>query len=445
MILYAESLFEIVGPAFSNFILDQNQKISTGAIQAYRINLDTLLMINACIDRQTAWPAYPTMATNNTYDLVFINDTIHQSMLDSLNLPGACNTQLDNCHSLAGILDPGNLGVSPQVNEVCQNAESFCAGYIRDAYSDNTLRNSFDFTQLEPDPFPYPFLQGWLNRAHVQAALGVARNFSSGSTAIAQAFRNVGDYPRSRGLQAMGRLLDNGVKVHLAYGDRDFSCNWMGGELISRAVNYSQQDRFRGAGYANMQTNASYVGGLVRQAGNFSFTRVFEAGHMMPAYQPETARAIFERAVFNRDVATGEVDLLATGDYATTGPADTLATKNAAPPAQLGICYLLDAEDTCTPDQLASVVNGTGRVVDCEWDCFFGPFFSLFLLFSTDIYPYVLGMLQDANSMALFPQVFEGLPPLGTPVSAGGIHSSFVYWLWSLVLPAVVSLLFISW
>lgn len=324
-------------------------------------------MINACIDRQTAWPAYPVMAVSNTYDIIAINDSIHQSMLDSLNLPGACNTQLDNCHSLASILDPNNLGVSAQVNEVCQNAESFCATYIRNVYTDISLRHNFDLTQLDPDPFPYPFLQGYLNRAHVQAALGVPRNFTATAAApIAQAFRAVGDYPRSRGLASIGRVLESGVHVHLAFGDRDFSCNWMGGELISLAVAYSQQDRFRSSGYANLQTNASYVGGLVRQAGGFSFSRVFEAGHMMPAYQPETASVIFERAVGHRDIATGEVAVDdSTSNYATTGPADALGARSAAPPVQLGVCYLLAASDTCTLDQLAAVANGTARVVNC--------------------------------------------------------------------------------
>jgi len=37
--------------------------------------------------------------------------------------------------------------------------------------------------------------------------------------------------------------------------------------------------KFASAGYADINTNGSYVGGQVRQYGNFSFSRVYQAGH----------------------------------------------------------------------------------------------------------------------------------------------------------------------
>ena len=82
------------------------------------------------------------------------------------------------------------------------------------------------------------------------------------------------------------------------YGDRDYQCNCesrlvavivsqetdvpfpgIGGEEVSLAINSTYTDGFRAAGYANLETHDTYVGGVVRQYGNFSFTRVFEAGH----------------------------------------------------------------------------------------------------------------------------------------------------------------------
>ncbi len=53
----------------------------------------------------------------------------------------------------------------------------------------------------------------------------------------------------------------------------------LGGEALSLAVDYSGKEAFAKAGYANISTNASYVGGNVRQQGLFSFSRVFQAGH----------------------------------------------------------------------------------------------------------------------------------------------------------------------
>jgi carboxypeptidase C (cathepsin A) len=65
----------------------------------------------------------------------------------------------------------------------------------------------------------------------------------------------------------------------MAYGDRDYQCNWLGGEAISKAIESKLSSEFQNAGYADIETNEEYVGGLVRQHGNLSFSRVFQAGH----------------------------------------------------------------------------------------------------------------------------------------------------------------------
>jgi hypothetical protein len=44
---------------------------------------------------------------------------------------------------------------------------------------------------------------------------------------------------------------------------------------------------------------------LVRQYGNLSHIRTYQAGHAIPSHQPETAYKIFTRALFNMDIATG--------------------------------------------------------------------------------------------------------------------------------------------
>ena len=53
----------------------------------------------------------------------------------------------------------------------------------------------------------------------------------------------------------------------------------MGAESVSLHVDHSEAEKFRESGYEEISTNEDYIGGLARQYGKFSFSRVFQAGH----------------------------------------------------------------------------------------------------------------------------------------------------------------------
>lgn len=79
-------------------------------------------------------------------------------------------------------------------------------------------------------------------------------------------------------------LLNAGVRVALFYGDADYICNWFGGQAISLAVNYTHSSEFAAAGYQPFTVDGTEYG-EVRQYGNFSFLRIYDAGHEVPYYQ----------------------------------------------------------------------------------------------------------------------------------------------------------------
>jgi carboxypeptidase D len=135
-------------------------------------------------------------------------------------------------------------------------------------------------------------------------------------------------------------------------------------EDASLEIEFSGQDDFASAGYATLVTNSTYHGGFVRQSGNLSFSRVFQAGHSAGGYQPETVGAIFERSIFRRDVATGEVTLSSTDEYSTKGKASVRDVKNELPKPIENICYVLDPGPTCTWDQYLALANGTAKTKD---------------------------------------------------------------------------------
>jgi hypothetical protein len=220
-------------------------------------------------------------------------------------------------------------------------------------------------------------LRGFLNQHWVQSALGVPVNYTASSQAVSGAFSDTSDFSRSDSLEQITYLLEKGVKVSLVYGDRDFACNWIAGERTSLAIEYSGSAEFRGAGYMPIITNSTYIGGQVRQYGNLSFSRVYQAGHegtsfpqledprndtdraKVPWYQPETAYELFMRALFNKDMATGLLPIR--DDYQTVGPASTWHIKNEIPERPEPVCYIL-APSTCTKEQYDTVINGTAII-----------------------------------------------------------------------------------
>lgn len=146
--------------------------------------------------------------------------------------------------------------------------------------------------------------------------------------------------------------------------------NWFGGEAVSLSINYTNSSDFHAAGYEPIHTNASYIGGVVRQYGNLSFSRVFQAGHGAAGQQPETAYRIMERVLYNRDVSTGTVSTASTfgydgSTYSSKGPSHSLGYRNEVIPVHvLQVCYLLDVNQTCTDDQIDMIKNGSAVIKD---------------------------------------------------------------------------------
>nr|POE78600.1 carboxypeptidase s1 like b [Quercus suber] len=145
----------------------------------------------------------------------------------------------------------------------------------------------------------------------------------------------------------------------------------IGGERSSLAIPWTSQQNFSEAGYTPLVLNEGIIphsGGLVRQYGNFSFTRVYQAGHLVPSYQPEAAYEIFMRALRGKDIATGT---LSTGrfstehgvEYSTEGPSDTWWMRSDVLPAPERECYIFDT-GRCSKAEKEWIMDGSAIIKD---------------------------------------------------------------------------------
>lgn len=105
----------------------------------------------------------------------------------------------------------------------------------------------------------------------------------------------------------------------------DFRSPWLGAEALAMAANWTGTAGYHSAGYSEIHTNKSYAGGVVKEHGNLSFSRIFDSGHDDAASQPETTPKIINRTIFNRDVATGSH--LISSNYTTSRPDDSVLAQ----------------------------------------------------------------------------------------------------------------------
>ncbi|KAK1752302.1 serine carboxypeptidase [Echria macrotheca] len=364
--LWTESYGGHYGPGFMRFFQEQNEKIANGTIDekvAQYLHLDTLGIVNGLLDMMVQGESYVTFPYNNTYGIQVFNQSLYEKLLDDWQRPGGHRDQLAACRESLKKSE-NHLGMILRRHK---SLADFCKfdpwGTAVDAFdaAASDARNWYDIGHSTYDPFPHPGLLGYLTQSSVLSALGVPVNYSGSFSAANRNFEDANDIVLGGFIEAVAYLLDSGVRVHMMYGDRDYACNWIGGEKASLAVNYSRAADFAKAGYAPLIVPDGTTAGMTRQLGNFSFTRVFQAGHEVPAYQPVASYEIFMRAMFGRDVATGTVAV--TDAYRTEGPASTWHVKNEVPVSPEPRCYVLKPE-TCLPGLWKSVLNGTAVVRD---------------------------------------------------------------------------------
>jgi hypothetical protein len=80
-----------------------------------------------------------------------------------------------------------------------------------------------------------------------------------------------------------------------------------------------------------------------------------------PVFQPETAQRIFNRVMFNTDVATGNSSSLG---YTSTGLASAWIVSEPISYNKTAQCYLWDVLETCTKQEMGVLYSGKAVVKD---------------------------------------------------------------------------------
>ncbi|KAF1977510.1 alpha/beta-hydrolase [Bimuria novae-zelandiae CBS 107.79] len=366
--LFVESYGGQYGPIFADFFEDQNDRRNSGVLSAnntFEIKLTSLGIINGLVDTLIQTPSLPSFAYKNSYDLQLMSQTQYLNYLSEFYMPDGCLDLGYRCHTRAIAHDYEGENLDEETTLLCGKAAEECWNVqLPVLYSG---RNPYDIRATFPNSFPsYAYLE-YLNRADVLQSIGAKVNFTESSSAVFDIFNSSGDEVRGTAVHKIADLLSRGVRVALIYGDADIICNWVGGEAVSLAIARESplySSSFPAAGYADIVSNASYIGGHVRQYSNLSFSRIFDSGHTVPSYQPETSFVVFSRIIEGDDIGMGQTVDLST--FGTHGPNDSVH-KNISPSQPRSTCWIRAIRDTCTVEEQRQIHNGLGVVEHGQW------------------------------------------------------------------------------
>lgn len=362
--LFAQSYGGVYGPVIAETFEAQNQKRLTGELSrdtTLELRLTSLGIVNGYVDMMFQTSALLEFSNRNTYGIKALGDKSTRRALKRFLAPDGCKERLEQCQE--AIVQEQSPGVT---NYLCRRATRACH-WFEDLYS-KTGAGFYDIASNSTDIQVPLYFAEYLNQASVQEAIGSPVNFTAMSPLVHSSFRSTGDLARDGNIGRLASLVRKGVRVGLMYGDRDWLCNWFGGEVVSLAIAQraggSYATKFLKAGYAPILVNDTYVGGDVRQYGNLSFSRIYQAGHQVSLYQPETAFQVFSRIISGRSVSTGsEVDLAI---YNTTGPLQSTHTDIALAPPE-PTCFVRFLVLTCEKEKLHLAINGGGVVINGVW------------------------------------------------------------------------------
>ncbi|KAH8900587.1 alpha/beta-hydrolase [Thozetella sp. PMI_491] len=303
------------GPIFGQYLKEQNAIHVPGAVP---IDLQSVLIGNGCYDAPVTYEAYYnfTVSPGNTYGIRHFTKRQEQQLYDALYGSGNCLDQIKSCRSTK------QLGT-------CLAAMDYCDRKTQGMYLAYWNNDAYDVRSPSQSGAIDSYVK-YLNTPRVLQAIGARINYTDSSDAVNNRMVYSGDEILDTGiLDDVRKLLDANVTVAMVAGDADFVCSWYGGETIANRVGASRAGWDK-AGYANITTSDGVVSGQVKQAGKFSFSRIYESGHFVPFFQPVAALELLDRVMRGKDIETGKVDT--GGSYSTQGvPKSTYQERKLAP------------------------------------------------------------------------------------------------------------------
>ncbi|EPX73812.1 vacuolar carboxypeptidase Y [Schizosaccharomyces octosporus yFS286] len=285
---YAHLPFHITGesyaghyiPQFAKEIIEHNQGANDFVATGYEhlksfINLKSVAIGNGLTDPLVQYYYYGKMACESPYGPI-----MPQEQCDRLtDAYGTCSKLTAACYQ---------TGFTP----ICVGASLYCNNAMMGPFQQTGL-NVYDIREQcrDPESLCYPevtAIEKYLNQEEVIEALGVEQGFKGCNTQVNIGFLFKGDWMRKTFRDDVTVILEAGLPVLIYAGDADYICNYMGNEAWTDALEWSGHREFYESNLVPWSPAGSEAG-RGKTYKNFSYLRIYEAGHMVPFNQPEVS------------------------------------------------------------------------------------------------------------------------------------------------------------
>ncbi|KIP01841.1 hypothetical protein PHLGIDRAFT_131081 [Phlebiopsis gigantea 11061_1 CR5-6] len=264
--LWTESYGGHYGPTFAAYFLQQNAAIAAGTVKGIPINLKVLGVGNGLTDPLSQYPGYISYAASNPYHALVSSSTI-KSANTSFYTSGGCRDQITSCYKTGS-------------TSTCSAAQSYCNDRIL-----SPLAGNYDVYYVlaqNPDPYP-PDLSTYLGSSSLKTKIGAEASWEETSDAVYDNFADTGDWMHNSAPN-LETVINAGVRTIIYDGDADYILNFNGVEAMVNNLQTSFSAEYAKTAFSNF-TVAGQSAGIFKNAGTFSYVRIFGAGHEVPAYK----------------------------------------------------------------------------------------------------------------------------------------------------------------
>jgi cathepsin A (carboxypeptidase C) len=280
---YAKQDFHIAGESYAGHYIP----VFTSEILSHKkrnINLKSVLIGNGLTDGLTQYKYYRPMACGESGWPARLDQSECQAMDNALP---RCLQLIQSCY------DSESVWSCVPASIYCNNA--MIGPYQKTGYNVYDIRGKCE----DSGNLCYPalgYISKYLNDKAVMSELGVeVSSYDSCNFDINRNFLFAGDW-----MQPYHRLVPDilaQIPVLVYAGDADFICNYLGNDAWTQELEWPGAKDFKKAELKDLklESDGKTKIGKVRSSGNFTYMRIFNAGHMVPMDQPENSLDMYNR------------------------------------------------------------------------------------------------------------------------------------------------------